>query len=145
MYKTILVPTDGSALSGTAVKAAIEFARSAGAALVVLAVAEPMPLAAGSDSYFVADPGLDLPQLLALAQARADDAAVLAQAAGVRCETVTAVSYNPHEEIIKAANDRHCDIIFMASHGRGGIGRLLLGSVTQKVLAHTALPVLVYR
>ena len=51
----------------------------------------------------------------------------------------------PHEEIIRAAKDNGCDLIFMASHGRRGISGLLLGSETNKVLTHSKIPVLVYR
>jgi nucleotide-binding universal stress UspA family protein len=72
----------------------------------------------------------------------------VAGAAGVArvpCETHTALSFLPYEEIIRAADDYHCDVIFMASHGRRGLSRLLAGSQTQKVLAYSKVPVLVLR
>jgi nucleotide-binding universal stress UspA family protein len=68
-----------------------------------------------------------------------------AQAAGVSCTCAHAMSDLPYEEIIKAAQRYKCDLIFMASHGRSGIARLLLGSQTSKVLAHSKVPVLVHR
>jgi len=68
-----------------------------------------------------------------------------AKQAGVACETVTAQSFNPYEEIIEVAKKYQCDAIFMASHGRRGLNRLFLGSETQKVLAHSDIPVLVLR
>lgn len=68
-----------------------------------------------------------------------------AKSAGVSCNTATAYSALPHEEIINAANENKCDLIFMASHGRHGLSRLLAGSVTQKVLADSTIPVLVLR
>lgn len=68
-----------------------------------------------------------------------------AKTAGIPCQSTVAISYNPYEEILKAASDFHCDVIFMASHGRRGIKGILLGSETQKVLTHAKLPVLVFR
>jgi nucleotide-binding universal stress UspA family protein len=68
-----------------------------------------------------------------------------ARDAGVSCRVEYAVSDDPWEMIVSSARDRHCDLIAMGSHGRGGIKGVLLGSVTQKVLAHCHVPVLVYR
>jgi len=68
-----------------------------------------------------------------------------AKDAGVPCETICEISDYPFEAIIKVAEKRGCDLIMMASHGRRGIGALLIGSETQKVLTHTRIPVLVYR
>ena len=59
------------------------------------------------------------------------------------CDTLRATSDHAHEAILKAARDRGCDLIMMASHGRRGIQGLLVGSETQKVLTHAKLPVLV--
>jgi nucleotide-binding universal stress UspA family protein len=63
----------------------------------------------------------------------------------VPCTGVRVVSDEPYEAIIATARERHCDLIVMASHGRKGIKGLLLGSETQKVLVHSAIPVLVHR
>jgi nucleotide-binding universal stress UspA family protein len=68
-----------------------------------------------------------------------------AKEAGVPCETVKAKSVQPYEAIIEAAAKKRCDLIIMASHGRRGMEGLLLGSETQKVLAHSKIPVLVFR
>jgi nucleotide-binding universal stress UspA family protein len=68
-----------------------------------------------------------------------------ASAAGVPCQTVHATGSYPHDEILKAARKKKCDLIYMASHGRRGIARLLIGSETSKVLAHATLPVVVCR
>jgi nucleotide-binding universal stress UspA family protein len=84
-------------------------------------------------------------------QARAQGAKYLAEvekaarAAGVRCQTLMTRPATTHQGIVAAAKKQKCDVIFMASHGRGEFAALLLGSVTQKVLAHSKLPVLVYR
>jgi nucleotide-binding universal stress UspA family protein len=66
-----------------------------------------------------------------------------AAAAGVRCELVRASGDYPFEEILGTARRRKCDLIFMASHGRRGIARLLLGSEASKVLAHAKIPVII--
>jgi nucleotide-binding universal stress UspA family protein len=65
--------------------------------------------------------------------------------AGVPCDTVLERSDAPYESIIQVAGQKGCDLIMMASHGRHGVGALLLGSETQKVLTHSKVPVLVYR
>jgi nucleotide-binding universal stress UspA family protein len=58
---------------------------------------------------------------------------------------VVTKAITPYEGIIDAANKRKCDVIFMASHGRRGLSKLVMGSVTQKVLSHSKIPVVVYR
>lgn len=68
-----------------------------------------------------------------------------AGAAGVPCETTYVVNDHPYEAIIKSAEDKGCDLIVMASHGRRGIAKLLLGSEATKVLTHSSVPVLIYR
>jgi nucleotide-binding universal stress UspA family protein len=75
---------------------------------------------------------------LAFIDQAATDAAVL-------CETTWLVNDHPYEAIVNAAQERHCDLIVMASHGRRGMEGLLIGSETQKVLIHSRIPVLVYR
>jgi nucleotide-binding universal stress UspA family protein len=71
--------------------------------------------------------------------------AVAAKAAGVRYKSVVTKSTIPYKGIINAAKKEGCDAIFIASHGRSGLKRMLLGSVTQEVLAHSEIPVLVFR
>ena len=68
-----------------------------------------------------------------------------AREAGVTCDTAHERSDQPYEAIIVAAQEKECDLIIMASHGRRGVQGLLLGSETQKVLTHSKIPVLVYR
>jgi nucleotide-binding universal stress UspA family protein len=69
----------------------------------------------------------------------------LAQPAGVQTEKVRQSNDHPWEAILKTAKDKQCDLIVMASHGRRGVSALVLGSETQKVLAHSSIPVLVVR
>jgi nucleotide-binding universal stress UspA family protein len=66
-----------------------------------------------------------------------------AKQAGVPCDTIQVEDARPYQAIIATAEDRVCDLIVMASHGRGGLSAVVLGSVTNKVLTHTKTPVLV--
>jgi nucleotide-binding universal stress UspA family protein len=72
-------------------------------------------------------------------------AADAAKQAGVPCDTMRVANASPYQAIIATASDRGCDLIAMTSHGRGGLSAVVLGSVTNKVLTHTKIPVLVYR
>ena len=64
---------------------------------------------------------------------------------GVQVDTLAVTQDEPHKAIIEVALKREADVIFMASHSRRGLASLLLGSVTQKVLSNSKIPVLVYR
>jgi nucleotide-binding universal stress UspA family protein len=143
MYKKILVPTDGSPLSQHAARDAVELARLYGAGIVAFAVAEPYPLLPAAEGAMVVDPGIEVEALRKYAQDNVDEVAQLARAAGVPVETATSCSMQPAEDIVHAATGHGCDLIFMASHGRRGLSRLLAGSVTQNVLAIATIPVLV--
>jgi nucleotide-binding universal stress UspA family protein len=144
MYKKILVPTDGSGLSDQAVTAAIAFARAYGASIVALSVVEPYSLV-GTEGAMTLDLNAEMNTLQQAARNNVDRVAQEAQAAGVACATVTSFSAMPHDEIIQVAQQNGCDLIFMATHGKRGLGRLVAGSVTQNVLAHSTIPVLVLR
>lgn len=145
MFNTILVPTDGSELATKAIKAAVEFAKMTHAKLIGLAVAEPYPFSPLGETAFVPDVAGYEKGMQEAAQSHVNQVAALAKEGDVECQTYTALSFDPSEEIIKAAKQYGCDVIVMASHGRRGLDRLLLGSQTQKVLAHSTIPVLVYR
>lgn len=143
MYKTILLPTDGSELSLKAADAAIEMTKLMGSRLVVWSGAPiyVLPFATASD----VDPALLMAEAKREAQANVDEVAKRAAVAGITCDTFITTTDSPWEDIIGAAKERSCDLIFMASHGRGGLAALLLGSETHKVLTHSTVPVLVYR
>ncbi|MFL6675911.1 MAG: universal stress protein [Massilia sp.] len=140
MFKTILVPTDGSALSRLAEDAAIAFARVNGATLVALAVAQPADTAPGGEA-----PATGASEIVELAQDRVEDLARRAQEADIPSQCSVALSVRAYEEILKAASDFQCDAIFMSSHGQHGIKEELLGSQTQNVLVRARLPVIVFR
>jgi len=147
MYKSILVPIDGSPLSRSAAKEAVAFAKDQGAKVVGFYVApayQPNVYADFVPATFVTPKEYDdMAKKTAAKYLSAVEKA--AAAAGVACASAHAMSDLPYEEIVKAAQRYKCDLIFMASHGRSGIARLLLGSQTSKVLAHSKVPVLVHR
>lgn len=145
MFKTILVPTDGSPFADKALTTAIEVANFTGGKVIGLCVAEPYPFSALAEEGLVDDPNQYEQKLRDLAQKHLDRFKATANQLKVPCETVVTTSFSPHEEIIKVAGIYHCDSIFMASHGRKGLDRLILGSETQKVLANSTIPVLVLR
>jgi nucleotide-binding universal stress UspA family protein len=145
MFQKILVPTDGSKLATKAVDFAIRFAQKSGSKVVGLCVAEPYPYDLRPESGAASYANIYGDRMRELAISHVDAIAEAARAAGVPCETHVTVSFSPHDEIVKAVAQFHCDAIFMASHGRKGLDKLLLGSETQKVLAHATVPVLVLR
>jgi nucleotide-binding universal stress UspA family protein len=145
MFKTILVPTDGSPQSEKAATAAVKFAKEVGGKIIGISVVEPHPSALLSDSDFFGSTHGFVEKAHDLAQEYVQKIAAAASVANVPCETVAVHSARPYEEIIKAANKSNCDIIFMASDGRKGLAGLFVGSETQKVLAHSTIPVLVFR
>lgn len=147
MFKHILVPTDGSQLSNDTVKRAVAFARETGARLTFFFAKPDYPVAFYGEGALIDPTTPEKFAEMADKQAREVLSACekLAAEAGVTCATASTVSDVPYEAIIEAAEKSACDLIFMASHGRRGISGLLLGSETQKVLTHSAVPVLVYR
>ena len=144
MYQRILVPTDGSEMSTRALQAAASLARLTGARLEVLSVKEPCPYSAISEMQPV-PPQEFFDAQERTAQARVTAALEAARAHGVTAEGATVEALHPWEAILDHAKAKDCDLVVMASHGRRGLGALLLGSETQKVLTHSTLPVLVIR
>jgi len=147
MFQRILVATDGSTLSKKAVSSALSLAQLNDAELVALKVVPRYP-----QSYF--EGGLALPasdiariekQWAAHGQAIVDAVSKAGLSKGVKVKAVTVKSDLVSEAVIATAKKYKCDLIVMASHGRKGIKRLLLGSETQQVLTHSHIPVLVLR
>ena len=145
MYKMILLPTDGSALSEKIAPTALDFARLTGGKIVALYVVQPYPFPTVTDGGVGFDPEVYEQQMNEAARLHLDKIGDLARAANIPFEGIIARSPSPYEEIVETAARLNCDIILMASHGRKGLNKLFLGSETQKVLAHTTLPVLVLR
>ena len=147
MYKRILVATDGSDLSKTAVSSAIELAAAIGAELVALYVVPRYPVSyfEGGITISVDDIARTEKQWSDKGQAVVDAVQEQARAQGVTAKAVVAQSDMVAESIMSAATKHGCDLVVMASHGRKGIKRVLLGSETQHVLTHSPTPVLVLR
>ena len=149
MFKHILVPTDGSKLSGKAVKAAATLARTVGAKLTGIYVAAPFtpPVYGEGAVYSMADfsPKRYKEAVAKAARRALSEIEIEAQTAGLECKTTCSTGDQPWETIIRAAKAKKCDLIVMASHGRRGLAGLLLGSETTKVLTHSKIPVLVCR
>ena len=147
MFKHILVPTDGSALSESTVSRAVTFARSSGARITFFYSQPdfPMPIYGEGALIDPTTPEQFSRSAAAEAQSILAKAKAIADADGVVAATDTVVNEVPYQAVIDAADRHGCDLIFMASHGRRGIAGFLLGSETQKVLTHSKTPVLVYR
>jgi nucleotide-binding universal stress UspA family protein len=140
MYRHILIPTDGSELAERGAAHGFALAKSLGAKVSVIFVVEPLSEMKGP---FLEVLGKYAELRKEQATSALDSAAKMAKEAGVSCKTIQVESGHPHQAIIAAAEDRGCDLIVMSSHGRSGLSMLLIGSVTNKVLAHAKTPVLV--
>ena len=145
MFKHILIPTDGSDLSKIAIENGVRFAKELNAKITGLTVTAPF-------HYFAIDAiqvGSSADDYIGHADEQAErNLKVLRDAAnkaGVPCEVMHRVGEHPYEEIVKAAQEQNCDVIFQASHGRRGASALVIGSETNKVLTHSKIPVLVFR
>ena len=145
MFRKILVATDGSPLSVAAASAAIEFAAASGASIVGLSLAQLYPYMLMPEAGAMVDLSMYEEAQDQLAEQAVKKLDEQARAAGVSCITLTKRAVHPYEEIISSAQENKCDLIWMASHGRRGLDKLLLGSETQRVLAHSTIPVMVYR
>jgi nucleotide-binding universal stress UspA family protein len=119
VFKHILIATDGSELAERAAWQGIELARIHGADYEKSAIDTAASI---------------LPRIVEMAKS-----------AGVQCQTVHVMDHFPDEGIIAAAKDNACDVIVMASHGRRGLARFLLGSVASRVVALSPVPVLICR
>jgi len=147
MFKHILIPTDGSNIAAKAIGAGVRLAAEMGAKVTGFHAEQPRPTHLHVDGYaveqdLIAELDRRSHQFAERCVAQIEDAA---RADGVAFESVVVKSIRPYEAIIHAAQERGCDAIFMASHGHRGLDGLLLGSVTQQVLTHSNIPVLVFR
>lgn len=145
MFKHILLPTDGSPLSEKAVLKGIELARALGARVTGLYVAPHFhvltyrtDMLEETRDQYVRDSRIHAERYLAFISKAA-------AASGVPCETSLQTSDDVFQSIIAVARERSCDLVAMASHGRRGLGGVLLGSETHRVLTHSDIPVLVWR
>ena len=148
MFKHILIPTDGSKLAAKGVRAGMKLAKALDARATGVYVTPPYlpamygelglpPPAHARRNY---EKNARRAALEALATVEKE-----ARAAGIACATAVLTDPHPWGGILRVARSKKCDAIVMASHGRGALGGLLLGSETQRVLARASVPVLVTR
>jgi nucleotide-binding universal stress UspA family protein len=144
MYQHILIATDGSELAGRAVSAGLELAQALRAKVTAVTATEPW------SSMVTGEAALSFP-IEDYEKAAAENAARILSAvsetagqAGVACETLHVNDF-PADGIVETAKARGCDLIVMASHGRRGLSKLILGSQASRVLALSPVPVLVCR
>lgn len=147
MYKRILVATDGTKLSKKAVGSAISLAALCGAELVALKVVPRYPL-----SYFEGSMALDDDNIRRIeahwaheGQMVVDAIAKLGQKKGIQVKPITVRGDVVSDAVLATVDKLDCDLVVMASHGRRGVKRLLLGSETQQVLTHAKVPVLILK
>lgn len=145
MFKHMLIPIDGSKCASDAMRQAVELARDMHARVTLLVVTEPFHMLSAEATQiervreeFEKYQHDHADSFLSWARRYAEDN-------GVTCDTVQAEHDHPYEAIIETARKSGSDVIAMGSHGYGGVKAVVLGSVTQKVLTHCQLPVLVYR
>ncbi len=147
MYRKILITTDGSAVSSKTACAGVAFAEQLGAEVLALFVApeyqypiyvEIIPPSYPSEEEYRA-------AMRRAGEEHVKDIRASSARRGLRFDAMTAFAESPALKIVDVAASSGCDLIFMGSHGRSGWGQLLLGSVTNKVLSHSRIPVLVHR
>lgn len=147
MYKKILVPTDGSRLSDRAVKEATGLAQALHAKLILFHAFESIqqPIYSEGSSALLVSRQRARKTAASRARRLLSAAAKKTEAAGVPVSKDYAACTSPHDGIVAAAQKHRCDLIVMASHGRRGLSRVLLGSETQAVVSRARVPVLVVR
>ena len=144
MFKKILVPVDGSDTAIAAISRAVALARAFDASVTAVSVIDPYPftgvgtdLAYGQEQYLAAANNE--------ASAALDIATRAATGLGFDMETVVVEGHAIHRGIVETAESIGADLIVMGSHGRRGLEKLVLGSVTQRVLGDATIPVMVVR
>ena len=145
MFKSILIPTDGSERAEKSISQGVALAKALNARVVGFYAIPAYHLMtfstemiAGTPEEYERDATLRGNKYLA----QIEEAA---RAVGVPCESFQATAAHPYEAIIKAAESKNCDAIAMASHGRRGVQGMLLASQTNLVLTHSKIPVVVFR
>lgn len=145
MFKHILLPTDGSDLSMSAVRQGAKLAKLLGARVHAFHAIPAFHTFTYVTELLEATREEYNAQAVARAERYLASVRDIAKAEGVPCDSSHAVCDDPYEAIVEEAQKRGCDLIVMASHGRRGAKAVLLGSETLKVLTHSKVPVLVYR
>lgn len=149
MYGRILISTDGSDLAQNGVDHGLSLAKRLGVPVTIATVSERFPVYSGGVGYDFSWSGAALEEYAQGKKAAAESilghASGSAERLGVPAETVHLPDAQVAEALIACARERGCGLIVMASHGRRGIERVMLGSNTSEVLTHSDIPVLVVR
>ena len=147
MYKHILIPTDGSALSRAAAIAGVELAKILGARVTGFHAAPPATPVEYKGMFPVGyrEPAERARVIEKSARKHLEVIEKAASAAGVHCKVEHVTNDYPAEAIVAAARRNNCDLIFMPTHGRKGFKSSMLGTQTQTVLSLAKVPVLVHR
>jgi len=144
MFQHILIPVDGSNTAMTAVAKAAGLAKAFGSKVTALYVVDPYPFT-GVGADFAYGQSQYLSAATAEANTALDAAKAALEEAGVPVATLVGEGHAVHDGIVRAAEAAGADLIVMGSHGRRGLEKLVLGSVTQRVLGVAKVPVLVVR
>jgi nucleotide-binding universal stress UspA family protein len=145
MYTCILLPTDGTELCERALRHGIALAKLVQAKVVGVTVTQPLHSALPRSLIPKNLAGIIHAETVKAADEKLAVVERLAREAGVEVETLRLSNDHPWEALVQAAQDKRCDLIVMASHGRRGVSAVVLGSETHKVLTHSRVPVLVVR
>lgn len=146
MFKRILIPTDGSTLAMKAARAGLTLAKGLNAEVVGCCMVEALQPVFGPRSAVSKSMIAEYNQrVLDAGSKHVDAVARLAAKMGVSFTPVVSPDYTPAEGIVHFAKKHKCDAIVIATHGRSGLSRLAMGSVTQKVLSMSRMPVVVCR
>lgn len=149
MFTRIVVGIDGSELATKALRYALNLAKDNNARLFAVTATEPAILVAPGAEMMAVDTGAFITELeearATAAKATLSEAAAIGKEEGLTIDTIHVPSSIAAEAIVRTANEKGADLIVMGSHGRRGLGRLLLGSQTSEVLAHATIPVLVIK
>lgn len=145
MYRHLVIATDGSELAEKAVEQGLGLAKALGAKVTAVTVSEPLPPLVAADAT-VALPIVEYEQAAAAnAASILGKVATAAKRSDVVCDVVHVKDQPPADGIVQTAQDKGADLIVMASHGRRGLSKLLLGSQANKVVTQSSVPVLVCR
>lgn len=145
LFHRILLPIDGSELSLRAFGMGLELAKSFGAKVVAMHVVPPFNAIAYMTEFLAATEMRYSQHAVLSASRYLGKAKAMAEEADIPCECHYVFGEHPHDAILNAVTEHHCDLIVMATHGWHGLNRLALGSETQKVITRSGVPVLVCR
>lgn len=145
MYKHLLIATDGSELAQKAVSHGLALAKAVQAQATVITVTEPWDVVVVPEAAIVLPPAGYEESVTAGAARTLAAADETARSLGAACATLHVRDRHPADGIVETAREKGCDLIVMASHGRRGLRRVILGSVANEVVTQSNIPVLICR